>query len=627
MLPTSTSCATAFERFDLLDDRVRFLQGPLGRHARRTRRIEQRRAAAHRRAASGDARRRSSTRCTTGSRVGGFVVVDGYVEPPCAEVGRRRSAPRRGVDEPDRARRRRRRRVAQDRTTVDGPAPVERRRPPAADRAPRRPSPSRAARTAVDLSVVVVFYNMRREAARTLHSLSRAYQQGIDDLDYEVIVVENGSAPDQRLGEEFVRELRARVPLRRPRRRRHAVAGRPRSTAGSPRPSGDAIALMIDGAHVLTPGVLRFGMAGCATLRAGASSPPSSGTSGPASRATMLPSGYDQDYEDRLFDEIDWPTDGYRLFEIGHFIGDRDWFDGVWESNCIFVPARAARAGRRLRRELRRCPAAATPTSTSTSGSASSPDVTVVTILGEGSFHQVHGGTPRTSADADERAPRDRAYGEHYGELRGRQFRGPGKPIHYVGSMQSGAPDARPAAGRPGVPRGRERTGRRRARRSRCPIPEDFAFDFIDAFWRSLAWRDTTWLGTPLAQGADRPRRLPGDGRAGPARLDHRDRDRRRRAGPVPRAICELLGHGQVVSIDPHDDPDRPQHPRITYLRGAGVREADGRGGPRDHAATNRTASSIVGSAASRQQTAKEIAAYVQASSRSARTSSSRTPS
>ena len=48
--------------------------------------------------------------------------------------------------------------------------------------------------------------------------------------------------------------------------------------------------------------------------------------------------GYDQELEDLLFAEIDWPTDGYRLFEIGHFIGDRDWFDGDWESNCIFVP-------------------------------------------------------------------------------------------------------------------------------------------------------------------------------------------------------------------------------------------------------------------------------------------------
>src|SRR5207249_2821092 len=57
---------------------------------------------------------------------------------------------------------------------------------------------------AIDLSVIVVFYNMRREAARTLHSLSRAYQRGIGDLEYEVIAVENGSAADQRLGEAFV---------------------------------------------------------------------------------------------------------------------------------------------------------------------------------------------------------------------------------------------------------------------------------------------------------------------------------------------------------------------------------------------------------------------------------------
>src|SRR4029079_18080401 len=58
---------------------------------------------------------------------------------------------------------------------------------------------------ACDLSVVIVFYNMRREAARSLHALSRVYQQGVTGLDYEVIVVENGSDPEQRLGEEFVR--------------------------------------------------------------------------------------------------------------------------------------------------------------------------------------------------------------------------------------------------------------------------------------------------------------------------------------------------------------------------------------------------------------------------------------
>ena len=84
--------------------------------------------------------------------------------------------------------------VQRARSDTDADAPTARRV------APVPPTPQ----DAVDLSVVVVFYNMRREAARTLLSLTRSYQRGIEDLDYEVIVVDNGSAPDQRLGEEYV---------------------------------------------------------------------------------------------------------------------------------------------------------------------------------------------------------------------------------------------------------------------------------------------------------------------------------------------------------------------------------------------------------------------------------------
>src|SRR5260370_30722664 len=53
------------------------------------------------------------------------------------------------------------------------------------------------------LSVVVVVYNMSREAPRTLHSLSADYQRHIDPDDYEVIVVDNGSNPpfDQKMVE------------------------------------------------------------------------------------------------------------------------------------------------------------------------------------------------------------------------------------------------------------------------------------------------------------------------------------------------------------------------------------------------------------------------------------------
>ena len=45
------------------------------------------------------------------------------------------------------------------------------------------------------VSVVVVVYNMAREAPRTLYSLSAAYQRDISAEDYEVIVVDNGSTP------------------------------------------------------------------------------------------------------------------------------------------------------------------------------------------------------------------------------------------------------------------------------------------------------------------------------------------------------------------------------------------------------------------------------------------------
>jgi hypothetical protein len=117
---------------------------------------------------------------------------------------------------------------------------------------------------------------MKREAERTLRSLSRSYQEDIEDLDYEVLVIENGSSPDQRLGAEYVRGFGPEF--------RYLDMGEdapsspvPALNRGIAESTGENLALMIDGAHVLTPGVLRFGRR---------SWPPSSGTSAPASRAS-----------------------------------------------------------------------------------------------------------------------------------------------------------------------------------------------------------------------------------------------------------------------------------------------------------------------------------------------------
>jgi cephalosporin hydroxylase len=457
----------------------------------------------------------------------------------------------------------------------------------------------------VDLSVVVVVYNMRREAHRTLHALSRAYQEGIDGSSYEVIVVENGSDDDQKLGAAFVRDFG-------PEFRYVDLAG-----DASPSPvgalnrgieigRGSSLALMIDGAHVLTPGVLRFGLRGLATY-APAIVATQQWYVGPGQQGDALDNGYDQAYEDRLFERIQWPSNGYRLFEIGHFVGDRDWLDGVWESNCLFV----------TRAQLEQVGGFEERFSMPGGGYAnlelyerlgSSPDTTVCSILGEGSFHQVHGGTTTNQTDAGERRSRVFGYGQHYAELRGRAFRGPGRPIHFVGRITTGAARrskprrlssrvfgeaAEIIDGRPDQP---------------TPVPDDLRSAFTDAVWRNLPWRHTTWLGAPVHT-------APTDLLAyqeilsgvRPDWIIEVGTSDEGRAGFLV-SICELLGHGRVLSIrDPAGDDPAP-HPRLLCCSGAPLDPAT-----REHARTvvgTGNAVVVLGACGDRATTAAQFEAY-----------------
>ena len=278
------------------------------------------------------------------------------------------------------------------------------------------------------LAVVIVVHNMRREASRTLHSLSRSYQRGVDDLDYEVIVVENGSDPDQRLGEEFVRSFGEQF--------RYIDLGSDAMPSparaidrGIAATGASAVALMIDGAHVVTPGALRYGMLGLATY-APAIVTAKQWYLGPGQQPQTVAGGYDEELEDRLFDQIEWPADGYRMFEIGHFIGDRDWFDGEWESNCIFVP-RALIEQVGTMDESFSAPGGGFVNLDFFERMVLTPGVTHVTMLGEASFHQVHGGTTTNSTEPQELV---RSYDDQYEELRGRRFQIPPQRAHFVGA-------------------------------------------------------------------------------------------------------------------------------------------------------------------------------------------------
>jgi cephalosporin hydroxylase len=412
----------------------------------------------------------------------------------------------------------------------------------------------------VDLSVIVVFYNMRREAPRTLHSLSRAYQEGLDGVSYEVIAVENGSAGDQKVGAALVQDFGPEFryidldgdaspsPVRALNRGIAASRGR-------------NVALMIDGAHVLTPGVLRFGLQGLSSY-APAIVATQQWYVGPGQQGDAIGNGYDQAYEDRLFQRIQWPSNGYRLFEIGHFVGERDWLDGVWESNCMFVSrAQLEQVGGFEERFTMAGGGYANLELYERLGS--SPDITVCSIIGEGSFHQVHGGTTTNQAEAEERRSRVFGYAQHYSGLRGRAFRGAGKPIHFVGCITTGAARrtkprrlssrvfgeaAEAVDGRPQRP---------------TPVPDDLRWAFTEAVWRNLPWRDTTWLGEPIET-------APTDLLAYQEILSRVRPDWVVEIGASDRgralflaSICELIGHGQVLSLRSPEAPGAGRHPNL----------------------------------------------------------------
>jgi cephalosporin hydroxylase len=546
-----------FDRFGLFDDSLRFLQGsyeetladaPLDRLA-----------LLH----IGDD---DEERCATALELlyervapGGFIVAEHYDAEGCRAAIDGFRARRRIEGSLDRA----------DWTGVSwqrapDEAQAEPRLDPAiggsGDRAPlARPAPERA----LDLSVVVIFHNMRREAQRTLHSLSRAYQEDVEDLAYEVLVIENGSDDEQRLGEDFVRGFGPEF--------RYIDLG-PQSTQ-SPAPAlnrgiaaarGNAVCLMIDGAHVLTPGILRFATAGLRTYA------PSIVTThqwylGPGQQGEAIDAGYDQEYEDRLFDEINWPTDGYRLFEIGNFIGERDWFDGLWESNCLFVPRGLLEQVGGFDESFS-MPGGGYANLDLYERLGATPGVTVVGLLGEGSFHQLHGGTTTNQPDIGERHARLMHYREHYERIRKRPFRGPGKPRHFVGRLTGPALRTRPRwAGRKAFRDAQEVDADGFPTRP-IPVPDQLQREMTEAFWRSLAWQDVTWLG-------ERIERAPTDLVAYQELLGEVRPDWVVAVGAGDAAakffasICDLLDFGRVISIQAGDAEHSP-HPRVTWIDG-----------------------------------------------------------
>ncbi len=270
----------------------------------------------------------------------------------------------------------------------------------------------------VVFSVVVNFYNMRREAERTLTSLSRAYQRGIGRLRYEVLCIDNFSDPP--LQADWVAGFGPQFRLVVPSMRQASPCAAINEAVGQA--AGRYVAIMIDGAHVLTPGVLREAWDTLSEAPGAVVAVRQWFVGG--DQRWLARVGYTRAQEDVLFDKIAWPEDGYRLFRVGAPVWEspNHWFDGLIESNCLFMPKALFHEIGGMDVDFSEPGAGYANLDLFKRAAEASPEP-VVALIGEASFHQFHDGTT-TNVDTAVKESRVRGYENKYVALRGKPYGG-----------------------------------------------------------------------------------------------------------------------------------------------------------------------------------------------------------
>jgi glycosyltransferase involved in cell wall biosynthesis len=276
------------------------------------------------------------------------------------------------------------------------------------------------------LSIIVVSFNMARELPRTIRSLSCAMQRGIEPGEYEVILVDNGSADT--LDETELRRLLPGLILH-----RIINAGAspvPAINLGINSARGDLVGVCIDGARMVSPGLLAGALRASRLHRR-----PMIGTIsfhlGPQVQMESVKQGYNQVVEDALLARSGWEEDGYRLFAISSFAGSSagGWFELPAESNCFFLRAEQWRAlGGWDERFV--SPGGGLANLDIWSRVCADVDGELIMLLGEATFHQVHGGIATNNP-----APPHRLFHEEYLRIRGRPYERPTRRPLYLGRL------------------------------------------------------------------------------------------------------------------------------------------------------------------------------------------------
>ncbi len=285
------------------------------------------------------------------------------------------------------------------------------------------------------VSFVVIVYDMPEQAQNTIRSLFVDYQQGVRPEDYEVLIVENDSA--NTMPEEFLAALPANFSYHLRQESQptpvHAI------NYGLEHARGANICVMIDGARLLTPGIVKN------TIRGHLLSPRAVVTApgyhlGHELQQKAVGSGYDVAQERTLMNSIAWPEDGYRLFEIACFSGScaAGFYLPHSESNCISMPRELWRAlrGYDARFDMR---GGGVVNLDLYKRACEYPGVTHVFLHGEGTFHQFHGGVTTGGEEAEIRQKFITAIMEQYRDIRGKKFEAPLTDTVYLGEISDHA--------------------------------------------------------------------------------------------------------------------------------------------------------------------------------------------
>lgn len=282
------------------------------------------------------------------------------------------------------------------------------------------------------LSVIVNFYNMRREAERTLYSLSTAYQQNIQADEYEVLAIDNGST--QPLDAEWVKSFGQNFQYHH--LKTGSVSPCKALNQAARLAKGEFITCCIDGARILSPNILSL------SLQATRLAPhPFIYTMGmhlgSKPQNLSVTEGYNQAVEDQLLASIDWQRNGYQLFTISStaLSSGKGFFSPFAESNCFclkrsdylqlggFDEAFTSKGGglvnldffNRIHEDLGFYP---------------------VLLLGEATFHQFHGGVATNVSF--EKHPWESMLKEYQG-IRHKDFVTHYKPPNYFGKLTNEA--------------------------------------------------------------------------------------------------------------------------------------------------------------------------------------------